>query len=164
MLVVLLFSVFACSGDNKKADEKGADPASVSGKLASGQAENETPPLPPGVFTIKGKVLEVADGGPFTFILVDRGDKQTWATVPPVDVAVGEEVTLRLATIYQNFYSKALDRKFDELIFSSGIEGKEIKMATKRQGNIGGAENVMNRRSMRLHAAAAATKAIGEKK
>ena len=83
---------------------------------------------PPEVITIKGKVVEVIDeGDKFIYLLLDRGNKQTWATMPAVDVAAGEEVSLIYANVFQNFYSKSLQRSFDELIFSSGIEGRPPK-------------------------------------
>jgi hypothetical protein len=86
---------------------------------------------PPEVVTIKGKVLEIVDeGGKFIYILLDRGEKQTWATMPAVDVAVGEDVALIYANVFQNFYSKSLKRSFDELIFSSGIEGRPPRART----------------------------------
>ncbi len=87
-------------------------------------AEVEPIKPPAEVITIKGTVLEVIDNGNFIYLLLDRDEKQTWATMPAVDVEVGEDVTLIFANIFQNFYSKSMNRSFDELIFSAGIEGK----------------------------------------
>ena len=93
------------------------------------QVEPAKPPAE--VVTIKGKVLEVIDdGGKFIYILLDRGEKQTWATMPAVDVEVGEEVSLLYANVFNNFFSKTMNRSFDEMIFSSGIEGKPHRKRT----------------------------------
>ena len=85
----------------------------------------DKPELPPGgMDSIKGRVLEVVDTDSFIFILLDRGEKQTWATIPPTDVKVGEEITLVFANVFANFSSKSMGRTFDELIFAGGIEGR----------------------------------------
>ena len=94
-------------------------------------AEVEPIKPPAEVTTIKGTVLEVIDDGNFIYLLLDRGEKQTWATMPAVDVEVGEEVSLIFANIFQNFHSKSMKRSFDELIFSSGIEGKQPRQRSR---------------------------------
>ena len=113
--------------------------------------DQETSEAPPQkameVITIKGKVLEAVDAGNFLYMLLDLGDKQTWAAVPLVDVQIGEEVTLRNANYFNNFYSKSLQKSFDEMIFSSGIEGKEPK---RREASLGNQGKKGNRRSMML--------------
>ncbi|MEN8134812.1 MAG: hypothetical protein ABFS18_04660 [Thermodesulfobacteriota bacterium] len=108
LAVLLLVLLPACSRDKQEQTAEKAD-------------------LPQEVVTsIRGKVLEIAGAGSggFIFILLDRGEQQIWATVPAVDVKVGEEVTLLNANIFNNFRSKSMNRSFDELIFSTGIEGK----------------------------------------
>ena len=94
-------------------------------------AEVEPIKPPAEVTTIKGTVLEVIDDGNFIYLLLDRGEKQTWATMPAVDVKVGEEVSLIFANIFQDFHSKSMKRSFDELIFSSGIEGKQPRQRSR---------------------------------
>jgi hypothetical protein len=122
-LAILLLTLPGCSRDKK--EEPPAEKPQVTMK----------PDLPKEVTSIKGKVLEVVDSGSFIFILLDRGEQQIWATVPAVDVKVGEEVTLLYANIFSNFHSKSMNRTFDELIFSSGIEGKSSgrRIATASQ-------------------------------
>ncbi len=105
-LAVLVLILPACSRDKQEQTAEKADRPQVV------------------VTSIRGKVMEVAGSGSFIFILLDRGEQQIWATVPAVDVKVGEEVTLLNANIFKNFRSKSMNRSFDELIFSTGIEGK----------------------------------------
>ena len=113
-LAVLVLILPACSRDKQ-------EPTAEKSKVA----DTEKAALPSEVVTsVKGKVLEVTGSGSFIFILLDRGEQQIWATVPAVDVKVGEEVTLLNANIFKNFRSKSMNRSFDELIFSTGIEGK----------------------------------------
>lgn len=113
-LAVLLLILPACSRDKP---EKTVEKPEV--------ADTEKVRQPSEVVTsIRGKVVEVAGAGSFIFILLDRGDQQIWATVPAVDVKVGEEITLLNANISKNFRSRAMNRSFDELIFSTGVEGK----------------------------------------
>lgn len=101
----------------------------------------------PEVMTITGKVLEILDGGNFIFIRLDTEGKKIWATVPSVDVKIGEEVTLRNANIFKKFYSKNLQRSFDELIFSSGVDGKTAK---RRPAAASDGQSLRSRRSQRL--------------
>lgn len=112
-LAAFLLVIPGCGQDKEAKDE---------------QKSAEVKPIkpPPEVISIKGKVLEVVDDGSnFIYLLLDQGEKQTWATMPAVDVEVGEEVTLVFANVFKNFYSKSMKRSFDELIFSSGIEGRQ---------------------------------------
>ena len=115
-LMALAISLLILPGCSRDKQEQSVD------KPATAIVEKDA--LPTEVTSIKGKVLEVVESDSFIFILLDRGDKQTWATVPAVDVKVGEEVTLLYAHVFGNFYSKSMNRSFDELIFASGIEGK----------------------------------------
>jgi hypothetical protein len=86
--------------------------------------------------SIKGRVLEVLNADSFMFIRLDQGGKEIWATVPTVEVKVGEDITLLSANIFKRFHSSTLNRTFEELIFSTGIAGKaEGKgMATAARG------------------------------
>lgn len=125
VLAALVFLLPACGRDQQAPPgekAKAATPAATAtdDKLAQvrpDQTNND-------VTSIKGKVLEVVDTGSFVFLLLKTAEKQTWATVPAVEVKVGEEVTLLYASVFNNFYSKSMDRTFGELIFSSGIKGK----------------------------------------
>ena len=88
-------------------------------------APTTKPNLSKGVVPVAGTVLEVVNADRFIYILLDRGENQIWATVPTVEVAVGEKVTLLNANVFNRFYSKSMRRLFEELVFASGIEGKE---------------------------------------
>lgn len=116
VLAILVLILPGCSQEKKE---------QLPEKVEVVDAVAEKPdPLQGQVTSIRGTVLEVVESGSFTFILLDRGKKQSWATIPAVDVKVGEEITLSHANVFSNFHSKSIDRTFEELIFSTGIEGK----------------------------------------
>ena len=117
-LLVVLLAPAGCSRDKEEAAKK---------PPASGTEETLTqkPPFAPVILdSLKGRVLEVVDADSFIFIRLAREGKEIWATVPTVEVKVGEDVTLLSANIFKNFHSTTLNRSFAELIFSTGIAGK----------------------------------------
>jgi hypothetical protein len=119
-MVLIGFLVLVLPGCSRDKQEQETE------KSRQGAARVSGSDVPPGVevSSITGEVKEVIDSGSFVFIRLDRGDNQIWATIPGVEVEVGEKITLLEANVFRKFYSKSLDRTFDELIFSTGIEGK----------------------------------------
>ena len=149
-LILLLLFLSACSGDQKEGKKKVTEAPATSAKKSAKK--------------IEGTVLKVVDESTFTFILLDRGNQKTWATLPSVDVKIGETVVLESANERVNFYSKPLDTTFNRMIFASGIKGKKLreKKVSKQAKFDNGPGGVMKRRSMRLHAAAQATQVLGQ--
>ena len=85
------------------------------------------PPVPvvlPDTVTINGQVEEKLDAGNFIFVLIASGKEKVWVTVPKVEVEIGETVTMTDASLLENFHSRTLNRTFEKVMFSSGIEGK----------------------------------------
>jgi hypothetical protein len=118
-LLVVLLAPAGCSRDKEEAAGEKPPAAGTEETLA------QKPPFAPVILdSIKGRVLEVVDADSFIFIRLAREGKEIWATVPTVEVKVGEDVTLLSANIFKQFHSTTLDRSFDELIFSTGIAGK----------------------------------------
>jgi len=72
---------------------------------------------------ITGKVLETMDSGGYTYMKVDTGDSQPWVAIPQSQVKVGQEITYQPGMVMNNFASKSLNRTFDSIVFSSGIDG-----------------------------------------
>ncbi|MFN2368259.1 MAG: hypothetical protein ABR605_04830 [Desulfurivibrionaceae bacterium] len=137
VLIGLLLILTGCSRDKQGEDAGKSETGSAEqlDKAAAGLSD-------PEVISITGEVLEVVDSGSFVFILLDRGDERIWATVPAVKVEVGEKVTLLDANVFSKFHSKELDRTFEELIFSTGIEGKtEVSSAGFGRGMAGDKAN-----------------------
>lgn len=70
---------------------------------------------------LDGKVVETFDGGGYTYICLEKDGKKTWAAVPATKVTLGNQIELQPGMPMPNFTSKALNRTFDNIIFSSGV-------------------------------------------
>ncbi len=79
---------------------------------------------PPSI-NVEGTVAEVLEGGGFTFMKIKTAAGEKWASVPQIPVKKGDRVKLISAFPFPNFHSKSLDRTFKEMIFASGIEGRQ---------------------------------------
>jgi hypothetical protein len=94
--------------------------------LAGAAGAEETKQLPvateaPAQKAVKGKVLESMSGAGYTYLLVEEGPDKTWVAIPESKVEVGQEVALQPGMVMKAFESKALNKKFDSIIFSSGL-------------------------------------------
>ena len=116
--LVFIIGLTACSKDKPQEQASTPQPAQQQSAPEAGLAG--PPPAP-----VTGKVLESMDAAGYTYLNVatDSGDK--WIAVNQSTVAVGEEVTFMDGMVMQNFFSKTLDRTFPEIIFSSGLLGKD---------------------------------------
>jgi len=80
-------------------------------------------PVPQGVPTKSGKVLEVLDGGQYIYLQVQHDDgKKIWVAALPMKVAKGDKVKYADAPALPNFPSKALNRTFDALVLTQAVE------------------------------------------
>jgi len=79
---------------------------------------------PPPVDLIKssGTVVESFDSGGYTYICLEKDGQKSWAAVPPVKVKVGADVSVRPGMVMPQFTSKTLERTFENIIFSPGIQ------------------------------------------
>ena len=65
-----------------------------------------------------GKVLQIIQGGGYTYAEVDTGaGKKVWIAGSPIQVKSGESVQWGDYSVMQNFSSKTLNRTFDEILF-----------------------------------------------
>jgi len=71
----------------------------------------------PQKLSVAGKVLEVKDVDSYTYLRLQTKEGETWAAVAKTPVKKGAEVTVVDAMVMRNFESKALNRKFDRIIF-----------------------------------------------
>lgn len=84
----------------------------------------------PGAQGLSGKVLEVKQGGGYTYLRLDRGGREVWAAVSRAEVKPGETVTVAGAMEMKKFRSKALDRTFDSIFFG------QVQRAGARAGEM----------------------------
>jgi hypothetical protein len=66
-----------------------------------------------------GRVIETMDGGGYTYVNLEKDGKKTWVTFPTLETRVGETLSFRGCMEMPNFQSKALNRKFDTILFCS---------------------------------------------
>jgi hypothetical protein len=85
-------------------------------------------PIPKAV-ELSGKVVETMDGGGYTYILLKNGQEKIWIAAPLMKVSVGQQLTLLPGYEMKNFTSKALNRKFDKVVFTGGVANTEVKLS-----------------------------------
>lgn len=109
LMVLAVILVFVCAG--------GMNTYAMPGESQMGSETSE------GVSTLSGKVVETMDSGGYTYVSIEHDGKSTWVALPMTQVEVGQEVSVLPGFEMKNFKSKTLDRTFESIIFSSGIEG-----------------------------------------
>ena len=76
-----------------------------------------------------GKVLEVLNGGGYTYARLDTGKEKVWIAGPMSQIKVGDKVLFAPEMPMTNFQSKALGRIFDLIYFVGAIEREGAKPA-----------------------------------
>jgi len=110
--------ITGCGDQGHKAEE--STPATQTTATAPAATDAEAP-----VVMVTGTVKQTLTGGGFTYVLLDEKGKETWYAMPESTVKEGDTITIQAGSTFPNFYSKALDRTFETLIFSPGIPGAE---------------------------------------
>jgi hypothetical protein len=91
-------------------------------------AADKAAPMPTA--SIKGTVLESKDVESYTYLRLKTKDGETWAAVAKVPVKTGTEVTIENATVMNDFESKTLKKKFDQIVFGSiAVPGASVAAA-----------------------------------
>ena len=109
----------------------------------SAPAEREEIPQP-----ITGKVVQVLEAGGYTYLLIDVKGVNRWAAIAAAPVKVGETVTVRKGTVMNSFPSKTLNRTFDRIVFSSGLENQTGGTPQKSSAGSAGAAMPFSRISV----------------
>ena len=116
--LALTMSLTGCGNQDKKAETTA--PAEHATTATTAAPETNAP-----VVMITGTIKESMTGGGFTYVLLEsaEGGEPIWYAMPESKVATGDSITLQAGSTFPNFYSKALDRTFDSIIFSQGLAG-----------------------------------------
>ena len=101
-MLSLFAMMFACSGEEKRSSSSAIEQQSAESRSAC-----------------RGPVLETMDGGGYTYVKVECGDRQVWAAGPKANIGLGEEVAIDQGMLMTKFHSPTLNRTFDELYFVS---------------------------------------------
>lgn len=84
------------------------------------KGQSDSPTLAPAGPPVAGKVVEILDGGGYTYLLLDRSGERVWVAAPAMTAAVGEQVVLQPGTEMPEFHSKTLKRTFKNILFTAG--------------------------------------------
>ena len=75
---------------------------------------------PEGSFS--GKVAETMNAAGYTYVLVDTGKAKLWTAAPQFAVKVGDSVAVAGGMPMPNYHSKALNRDFELVYFTSALK------------------------------------------
>ncbi|MEW6427434.1 MAG: DNA-binding protein [Thermodesulfobacteriota bacterium] len=117
--LALSMFVTGCGNGDKK--EQASAPAPAPAQEAATAPAQSASPEQAAAQIVTGKVSETMDATGYTYMELDQGDKKVWVAMPQAKVNVGDEVSVIESMRMQNFESKTLNRKFDEVIFASGF-------------------------------------------
>ena len=67
------------------------------------------------------KIIEVIQGGAYTFLFVNENDQDYWMAVSKIDAEVKDVVYYKNALVMNEFKSEELDRVFDKILFVQNI-------------------------------------------
>lgn len=130
VLLTLALPVAGSCADAPKAPEK-ADSSSVEAikdsmsKSGHGKMMGGTTTGAGGTeLNPSGKVVETMEGGGYTYANLEKDGKTTWVAFPVLETRVGETLSFRGCMEMPRFQSKALNRKFDSILFCGAPEVK----------------------------------------
>jgi len=96
-----------------------------------------------GELNPSGKVVETLNGGGYTYASLEKDGKKTWVAYSTLETRIGETLSFRGCMEMPEFQSKALNRKFDMILFCGQPEvqsdGTAAKPAPKKSPGSGGA-------------------------
>lgn len=133
LFAACLFALTACSESEQNTAAKApASPAENAQPVPTMQpAQSAQAPAPPNITQPMahpghagntGKVLSIAQAGPYTYVEVDQNSRSVWLAANSSNVAVGDQVRWGNYAVMRNFTSKSLNRVFDEILFVSSIQ------------------------------------------
>lgn len=118
----------------------------------------------PQAVPLSGKVLETMEAGGYTYLQLKTGADKVWVAIPQSKIAVGQELILLPGYEFKNFVSRGLNRKFDRIIFSAGIDGtKTIKLSPSAIKMVHGQMGAQNQGATAAKPAAPAAKGAARK-
>ena len=96
-------------------------------------AAAEDKPTPPPVETAKatamldgialqGTVTETMNSSGYTYLLLDAAQGKIWVALPETEINVGQAVTCAPGMTMKSFASKTLNRTFETIVFSPGLD------------------------------------------
>ena len=146
VLLTLALPVAGNCADAPKAPEKSdASVEAVKDSMSKGGHSKmmESAPSAGADMNPSGKVVETMNGGGYTYVNLEKEGKQTWVAFPVLETRVGETLSFRGCMEMPGFQSKALNRKFDSILFCGAPEvqpgAARTSAAAKKSPGSGGA-------------------------
>lgn len=80
--------------------------------------------LPPSEAELnhQGKVVQAIPSNEYVYIEVKSEGRNRWLAAPATPLKVGDAIRFPEGTVMRNFYSKRLNRTFDEVLFVGRIK------------------------------------------
>ncbi len=76
----------------------------------------------------QGEIMELAHAGGYTYLNIKEKTQSTfWIAVTRTEAKIGDYVRFQKELVTENFKSKELGKKFDELMFASNLEYRVSK-------------------------------------
>jgi hypothetical protein len=72
---------------------------------------------------LQGKIVETMNSSGYTYLLLDAAQGKVWIAIPETQVATGQVVTCAPGMTMKDFTSKTLNRTFESIVFSPGVNG-----------------------------------------
>ena len=130
-VVLILMAMMAFTQCNMPANETVSDETILTDSFQN-QINNTKQEMKP---FCQGTIKETIDAGGYTYLLIEENleghvhkegheHKEFWIAVEKTPAKVGDVVRFRKELVTEHFYSKILDRTFDELMFASNLQYK----------------------------------------
>lgn len=128
--IICLVSITTFAKGNTMSEEQQGMKTGRLQRVSNPKSEDVPPPL-------SGKIVETMNSGGYTYLLLEKDGKQTWAAVKEMNVSVGQEISLDPGHQMVNFTSKTLNRTFDTIIFSPGPSSHQGSSQSDKKMGIG---------------------------
>lgn len=83
--------------------------------------------------SIQGEVLESVNAGSYTYLRLKTTDGEVWAAIMQTSMPKGTKVQLHDPMLMTDFESKAMGRKFDQIVFASAVSTETSGVASPTQ-------------------------------
>ena len=99
----------------------------------------ETTSTIPGLdgVALKGTVTETMNSSGYTYLLLDTAQGKIWVAIPETQIKTGQVVTCAPGMTMKNFVSKTLNRSFENIVFSPGLDKGVAPTAATAKGKEG---------------------------
>ncbi len=130
ILIALILPGLLLSACERKRDSRStADTVTAAASKSSAAAEAIARPRPN-----RGVVRNVRIGGGYSYIEVDVGDGPVWLATAITAVSPGDRIAWNDYAVMSDFESKALNRRFERILFVGRIVKLDSESTPRRRG------------------------------